>query len=104
VTQDIEAMICWFSERPLASDRKYFLRHTTREVQCLLRRVRYKLDINTLHKNEENTTLCMNDVGRVQLRTSAPILHDPYRRNRTTGSFIVVDEFDHSTMAAGMIL
>ncbi len=105
VDQDIEAMICWFSDKQkLRGQGRYVLRHTTREVKAIVREVRYKVDINTLHKIENDLEFGLNDIGRIHLRTSAPLLHDPYRRNRVTGSFILIDEFTNETVAAGMIV
>ncbi|HEY0944905.1 MAG TPA: sulfate adenylyltransferase, partial [Opitutaceae bacterium] len=102
--QDVEAMVCWFSDKPLQPGGKYLIRHTTREAKCVVKAVRYKVDINTLHKKEGDLLIGMNDIGRLQLRVSVPLLSDPYKRNRTTGSFILIDEFTHATVAAGMIL
>ncbi len=103
--QDIEATICWFdARRALQTGGKYLLRHTTREVRALVKEVRYKLDVNTLHRNLEDTNLAMNDIGRIVLRTTQPLFFDEYRQNRTTGSFILIDEQSNNTVAAGMIL
>jgi sulfate adenylyltransferase subunit 1 len=104
LSQDVEVMLCWFSTAKLNPAGKYILRHTTREVKCAVKTVRYKVNINTLHKVEGDAELGMNDIGRVQLRTAAPLFFDPYKRNRNTGSLILVDEFTNATVAAGMIL
>ena len=104
VTQDIEAMVCWFSPKPLNPAGKYILRHTTRETKVVVKAVRYKVDINTLHKKTEDVSIGMNDIGRIHVRTAVPLMIDPYRRNRTTGSFILIDEFTNATVGAGMIL
>jgi len=104
VSQDLEAMICWFSENTkLQTGRKYILRHTTREVKCLVKEVRYKVDINTLHKVEDDREIGLNDIGRVVIRTANPLFFDEYKRNRQTGSIILVDEQTNNTVAAGMI-
>ena len=103
-TQDIEAMLCWFSEKRLQPGGRYLVRHTTREAKCVLKTVRYKVDINTLHRTQGDTAIGMNDIGRVHLRVAQPLLCDTYQRNRATGSFILVDEFSHATLAAGMIV
>jgi len=104
IGQDIDAMICWFSpDQPLQQRSKYILRHTSKEVKVIVKDVQYKVNINTLHKDESDLSLTMNDIGRIQLRTSAPLFYDSYRRNRITGSFILVDEFTNKTVAAGMI-
>ena len=104
VRQDVEAMLCWFSDKKLQPNGRYFLRHTTKEVKAVVKTVRYKVDINTLHKIEGNPEIGMNDIGRIQLRTASPLFFDSYRRNRNTGSFILVDEQTNATVAAGMIL
>jgi sulfate adenylyltransferase subunit 1 len=104
VDQDIEAMVCWFSAQPLRARSKYVLRHTTREVKAVVREMRYKVDINTLHKIEDDLEFRLNEIGRIALRTSAPLFFDRYNRNRTTGSFILIDEQTNETVAAGMIV
>ena len=105
VDQDVEAMICWFSESTsLQTGRKYALLHTSKEVKAIVKDVRYKIDVNTLHKIEDDREMKLNDIGRIVLRTSSPLIHDSYTRNRLTGSFILVDEMTNNTVAAGMIL
>ena len=104
-TQDIEAMICWFSaDAPLAVRGKYVLRHTTNEVKAMVKEVKYKMNINNLHKIEDDLTFQLNDIGRISLRTSKPIAADSYQNNRATGSFVLIDEQTNQTVAAGMIL
>jgi sulfate adenylyltransferase subunit 1 len=104
VSQDIEAMVCWFSQTPMADRGKYILRHTTRETQAAIKDVRYLVDINTLHKVEGVSSFAMNEIGRVALRTATPLIHDAYRRNRITGSFILIHPGTNETVGAGMIL
>lgn len=105
VTQDIEAMICWFSSAQSLSLRgRYYLRHATNEVKAVIQEIKYKVDINTLHKMENDREFRLNDIGRIALRTSKPICKDPYQNNRVTGSFILIDEQTNETVAAGMIL
>jgi bifunctional enzyme CysN/CysC len=105
VAQDIEAMICWMDETaPLRVGAKYAVKHTTRSVRTVVRGLQYRLDVNTLHRDETASELVLNEIGRVRLRTTAPLLADEYRRNRTTGGFILVDEGTNRTVAAGMIL
>ncbi|WP_324726090.1 sulfate adenylyltransferase subunit CysN [Actomonas aquatica] len=104
VGQDIDLMICWFSEKKsLAPRGKYLLRHTSKECRAVVRDVHYKVDVNTLHKHEDDKTVSLNDIARITLRTSAPLFYDSYRKNRITGSIILVDEFSNETVAAGMI-
>ena len=105
VTQDVEAMICWFSStKSLQGRGKFVLRHTTNEVQALINEVRYKVNINTLHKIEDDLELKLNEIGRVSIRTSAPVFIDSYSKNRITGSFILIDPLSNETVAAGMII
>ena len=104
VSQDVEVMVCWFNERPLQPRGKYALMHTTKEVRCMIKDVRYRLDINTLHRDEENKEIKMNDIARLQLRTTAPLFTDAYRKNRITGSVILIDEQTNETVAAGMVI
>jgi sulfate adenylyltransferase large subunit len=103
VGQEITAMICWFSEKKLIPRGKYYLRHTTREVQALVTGIDFKVDINTLEQLEEDIEFVFNDIGRIKLRTSAPLFYDDYRRNRQTGSFVLIDAGTNETVAAGMI-
>jgi bifunctional enzyme CysN/CysC len=105
VGQDIEATICWMSETgALRPGTKYAIKHTTRWGRALVKDLQYRLDINTLHRDEEADELALNEIGRVTLRTTTPLFYDEYRRNRATGSFILVDEGTNVTVAAGMIL
>jgi sulfate adenylyltransferase subunit 1 len=104
VEQDIEAMICWFSSKPMPPKAKLIVRHTTQETKAIIQDVKYHVDINTLHKIEGVTGFSMNDIGRITLRTAIPLIHDSYRRNRTTGSFILIDPGTNETVAAGMIV
>ena len=104
-SQDIDAMVCWFSsDKPLAGRGKYVLRHTTKEVKAIVTEVCYKININTLRKIEDDLTLNLNDIGRIKVRTSAPLISDSYKSNRTTGSFVLIDELTNATVAAGMII
>jgi len=104
ISQDIEIMACWFSEKKLTPGACYIVRHTTREIRALVKEVRYKVNINTLHRMEGDREIGMNDIGRLRLRAMAPLCFDSYMRNRTTGSLILIDEFTNRTVAAGMIL
>jgi len=104
VSQDIEAMVCWFGERPMATKSTYTIKHTSRTARAMVKDLRYRLDVNTLSRDESARQLGMNDMGRVQLRTTVPLFFDEYRRNRTTGSFILVDEATNNTVGAGMII
>ena len=101
--QDIEAMLCWFSDKKMILRGKYSLRHTTKEVKAIVSDLQYKININTLRKIEDDKEFGMNEIGRVSIRTSSPIYFDSYENNRTTGSFILVDDMTNETVAAGMI-
>ncbi len=104
VTQDLEAMLCWMdSEASLQTRKVYALKHTTRNVRAMVTDLRYRLDIETMHRDLDATELHLNEIGRVVLRTTEPIFADDYRRNRVTGSFVLIDEDSHQTVAGGMI-
>ena len=102
-SQDIGLMLCWMNPKPLALNRKYVLRHTTRSLYCMVQEVEYVMNINTLEKNCTQKTVIMNDIASVQIRTTKPLFFDPYQRNRITGSVILIDEATYETVAAGMI-
>jgi len=104
ITQDVEAMICWFSDNPLQPRGKYTIMHTSQDARCIVKEIRYKLDVNTLHRNTEDTNIGMNDIARIVLRTTKPLFIDTYRKNRVTGSFVLIDEGTNNTVAAGMII
>ena len=104
VGQDIEAMVCWLHERTLQPGGRYAIHHTTRAARAVVTNLAYRLDVNTLHRDESATSLGLNEIGRLSLRTTAPLFYDEYRRNRATGSFILVDEATNATVAAGMML
>jgi bifunctional enzyme CysN/CysC len=103
-TQDVEAMVCWMTDRPLRPGGKLTVKHTTRTARAVVRELRYRLDINTLHRDEGAGELGLNDIGRIRLRTTQPLFVDEYRRNRTTGGFILVDEATNATAGAGMVI
>ena len=102
VSTGIEAMMCWMAEAPLQADRHYLLRHTTREVKAFIDDVVYRVDVDTLHR-EDSESLGLNDIGRVRITTAAPLFFDPYRANHETGAFILIDPYSNATVAAGMI-
>ncbi|MFD0595697.1 sulfate adenylyltransferase subunit CysN [Catellatospora coxensis] len=102
--QDIEALVCWMDDKPLTVGGKYSIKHTTRTARAIVKGLQYRLDVNTLHRDETATQLGLNDIGRIRLRTTVPLMADEYRRNRTTGGFIIIDEATNRTVAAGMII
>ncbi|MEM7102326.1 MAG: GTP-binding protein [Bacteroidota bacterium] len=103
-SQDIELMVCWFNDKPMQLRGKYTILHTTREARCIVKDIRYKMDINTLHRDIEDKHIGMNDIARVVIRTTKPLFHDIYRKNRITGSVLLVNEGTNETVAAGMII
>ncbi|MBT9257606.1 50S ribosome-binding GTPase [Phycicoccus sp. MAQZ13P-2] len=101
-TQDIDAMVCWMTRQPLRPGQKLAIKHTTRSARALVKDVQYRLDINTLHRDQEAGELGLNEIGRIRLRTTQQLFVDPYEQNRTTGSFILIDEATGTTVGAGM--
>ena len=105
VSQDIDAMVCWMDETaPLSPRKKYSIKHSTRAARVMIKDLNYRLDINTLHRDEDATELTLNEIGRISFRSTVPLFIDEYRRNRETGSFVLIDETTNATVAAGMIL
>jgi bifunctional enzyme CysN/CysC len=103
-TQNLDAIVCWMDEKaPLTPGKVYAIKHTTRWVRAKVTEIAYRVDVNTLHRDQEAGTLALNEIGRVRLRTTAPLFTDPYQENRTTGSFIIVDESTNRTVGAGML-
>ncbi len=104
VSSDIEAMVCWMTDRPLRVGDMLALKHTTRWVRAVVKDLHYRIDVNTLHRDETASALHLNEVGRLSLRVTQPLFFDSYRRNRTTGSFILAAEDTNGTVGAGMIM
>lgn len=104
VSQDVDVMLCWFSPQGPQVRSKYTLIHASNEVKTMVKDIHYKLDINTLHKEESYDKITLNDIIKVSLRTTKPIMNDSYRKNRSTGALILVDESTNETVAAGMIV
>jgi bifunctional enzyme CysN/CysC len=102
IVQDIDAMVCWMDTRPVAPGARLLLKHTARKVQAQLREIVYRVDVNTLHRTKAET-LSINDIARVRLRAAQPIMCDEYARNKTTGSFILIDPVTGRTVAGGMV-
>ena len=97
-------MVCWMSDRPLSPKGRYALKHTTRWTRAIVTELAYRLDVNTGDEQAGAAQLALNDIGRIKLRTTTPVVHDAYADNRQTGSFILVDEATNATVAAGMLL
>jgi sulfate adenylyltransferase subunit 1 len=104
VEQDIDLMVCWLSEKPLQVGGKYSIKHTTKDARCIIKDVTYKMNINTLQKVEGDKTIGLNDIGRISIRATTPLFFDGYRKNRSTGSVIIIDEATNNTVGAGMIV
>jgi len=104
VANELEAMMCWMADAPLRKDGRYFLKHTTRTVRAVVDDLRYRIDVNTLHRDQAADGLGLNEIGRVRLRTSAPLLLDSYDLSRTTGGFVLIDETTQDTVGAGMVI
>jgi len=103
ISQDLDVMVCWMNNKKLRPGKKYVIRHTTKETKCIVKEITYKLDINTLHRIENSSELGLNDIGRIKLRTAQPLFFDSYRKNRATGSLILIDENTNETVGSGMI-
>ncbi|MBA2543848.1 MAG: 50S ribosome-binding GTPase [Deltaproteobacteria bacterium] len=104
VGQDLDAMVCWMSEKPLTLKGRYALKHTTRWTRAVVTELLYRIDVNTGHRDETSTEMKLNELGRIRLRTTTPVVYDEYKQNQVTGSFILVDEATNATVAAGMLL
>jgi len=104
VSQDLEIMICWLNDKQMTPKGKYAIKHTSNDLRCIVKEVKYKVNINNLHRIEDDKQVNMNDIARITIRTTKPLLFDKYTRNRTTGSLILIDEGTNETVGAGMII
>ena len=104
ITQNVTAMICWLHNNTANPNAKYIIKHTTNEQKAIIKEVFYKVDINSFKRNEEDKALHMNDICKIQLRTTRPLMVDAYAKNRNTGSFILIDPVTNETVAAGMVV
>ena len=104
ITQDLSAMLCWFNDQPAIPRAKYIIKHTSNEQKAMIKEVEYVVNIDTLKRDEENKNITMNDICKVKIRTTAPIMMDEYSRNRKTGNFILIDDATNETVAAGMLI
>lgn len=104
ITQDLDIMVCWMNEKKLQLNGKYAIKHTTNDARCIVKEIVYKVNVNTLHRIEDDENIGLNEIARVRLRTTKPLFVDRYTRNRTTGSLILIDESTNETLGAGMIL
>jgi sulfate adenylyltransferase subunit 1 len=101
--QDLDVMLCWLNATPPRPRAKYLLKQTTADARAMITEIHYKMDINTLHRLEEDKVIKMNDIARVKIRSTKPLFVDDYNVNRVTGSIILVDEATNETVAAGMV-
>ncbi len=104
VAQEFDARVCWLGDRPLQARGRYAIKHTTRNARAMVESIEYKLDIRTGHREPGVDRLEANDIGRIKVRTTVPLMYDPYQRSRSTGAFILIDETTNATVAAGMIV
>ena len=102
--QELDVMVCWMNERPFQVGGKYALKHTSRDARCIVKEVKYKMNVNTLQKAEGDQTIGLNDIGRISLRTTVPLFFDGYRKNRATGSLVLIDEATNNTVGACMVV
>ena len=104
IGQELDLMICWMNSKKLILRGKYTIRHTSQNARCIIQEIRYKIDINTLHRIEDKKEIGLNDIGRIAIKTTQPLFYDKYSRNRNTGSIIIIDEATNETVGAGMII
>ena len=104
IGQEMDLMICWMNSKKLIVRGKYTIKHTSQTARCIIKEVRYKMDINTLHRIEDKNEIGLNDIGRIAIKTTKPLFFDKYSRNRNTGSVIIIDEATNETVGAGMII
>jgi len=104
IGQDIDLMVCWLNKESLNPSGKYAIKHTSKDARCIIKEVKYKVNINTLHRVEDDKEIGLNDIGRIKIRTTQPLFYDSYKNNRATGSIIIIDEFTNETVGAGMII
>ena len=104
VEQDLDLMVCWMNEKKMIPRGKYSIKHTSKDARCIIKQVKYKININNLHRIENDKEIGLNDIARISIRTTTPLFFDEYRKNRNTGSVILIDEATNKTIAAGMII
>ena len=104
ILQDVNLIVCWMSNKKMILRGKYIIRHTTQTARCIIKEIKYKIDVNSLHRIENEKEINLNDIARVTIRSTKPLFVDSYRRNRNTGSIILIDEATNETVAAGMII
>jgi len=103
IGQDIEMMACWFNARPMLPGNKYYVRHTTNDARCIIKDVVFKMNINTLEEDFSDKSIGMNDIALIKIHTTKPLIFDKYKKNRITGSLVLIDDGTNETVAAGMI-
>ncbi len=103
-SQEIELMVCWLNEKPLVLRGKYQLKHNSNEARCIITEVKYKVNINTTEEIHDDLSVGLNEIARITIKTTKPLFFDPYKKNRDTGSLILIDEATNNVVGAGMIL
>jgi sulfate adenylyltransferase subunit 1 len=104
LSQDINLMACWFNEKPMKPGGKYFVRNYSNDAGCVIESIDYRMNINTLEKDTDDLSVKMNDIAHIRIKTSKPLFFDAYKKNKITGSLILIDEGTNETVAAGMIV
>ncbi len=104
VDQDMDVMVCWLNEKKMVPNGKYAIKHTSNDVRCIIKEVKYKINVNNLHRIEDDKEVSMNEIARITIRTTKPLMFDKYSRNRSTGSLIFIDEATNETVGAAMIV
>lgn len=104
INNEMDVMVCWLNQKPMQLNGRYILRHTTNELKCIIKEIKYKTNINTLEKNEDDKTIGLNEIGCISIKTTKPLFFDSYNRNRITGSIVLIDEGTFNTVCAGMII
>ena len=104
LANEIDAMICWLGECPMYLNRKYIIQHTSRTGRCIVKEIVYEVDLNELKRAKGKSSVDKNGIARIKIKTTNPLFFDSYRKNRNTGSFILIDESNNNTVGAGMII
>ena len=104
ILKEIELMVCWLNKTPLIEKEKYIIKHTSKEVKCIVKEIKYKIDINSLHRDLSNKNLKCNEIGRITIKVNSTLFVDDYVKNRKTGSLIIIDTKTNNTVGAGLII
>ncbi len=104
ISNEFDVMMCWMNEKVMQTGKKYIIRHTTAELKCIPKEIKYKIDVNTQEEIEGGNQLKLNEIARVNIKTTKPLYYDSYEKNRQTGSLILIDEATNETVGVGMII